>query len=114
MAPASTRRASSSSEITLRDGLVPRNVARAAAPPDVVKAPIQILTPAECRRLVAVADALAPLWVLLVGTGLRLGEALGLRWSDVDLTRRRLTVNVALRSVDRRVRPDGAPRLELR
>jgi integrase len=30
-------------------------------------------------------DRLYPLWVLLATTGMRRGEALGLRWSDVDL-----------------------------
>ena len=30
-------------------------------------------------------DDLRPLWMLLATTGLRRGEALGLRWSDVDL-----------------------------
>jgi integrase len=32
------------------------------------------------------------LTLLLVGTGLRVGEAIGLRWEDVDLNRRNLTV----------------------
>jgi len=37
-----------------------------------------------------------PLWVLLGTTGLRIGEALGLRWSDVDLVAGRLQVKRAL------------------
>ena len=32
------------------------------------------------------------LWVLLATTGMRHGEALGLRWSDVDLDAGRLRV----------------------
>jgi integrase len=32
------------------------------------------------------------LLLLLVGTGLRVGEAMGLRWEDIDLNRRNLTV----------------------
>ncbi|MBM4716996.1 tyrosine-type recombinase/integrase [Rhodococcus hoagii] len=39
---------------------------------------------------------------LLVGTGLRLGEALGLQWESVDLSRR--TIHVA-RSWDRSADP---------
>lgn len=35
---------------------------------------------------------LHPLFALLAYTGLRRGEALGLRWSDVDLGRRMITV----------------------
>jgi integrase len=38
----------------------------------------------------------APLWRLIATTGLRRGEALGLRWEDVDLTKRRLSVNRTL------------------
>jgi integrase len=37
-----------------------------------------------------------PLWVLLGTTGLRIGEALGLRWSDVDLLAGRLQIRRAL------------------
>jgi integrase len=37
-------------------------------------------------------DRLRPLWVLLATTGMRRGEALGLRWSDVDLDAGRLRV----------------------
>jgi integrase len=38
------------------------------------------------------ADRLHALWVLLATTGMRRGEALGLRWSDVDLDAGRLRV----------------------
>jgi integrase len=41
-------------------------------------------------------DRLAPLFELIAATGLRRGEACGLRWSDVDLERGRLTVNQQL------------------
>ncbi len=37
-------------------------------------------------------DRLSPLWRLLAMTGLRRGEALGLRWSDVDLAAGRLSI----------------------
>jgi integrase len=37
-------------------------------------------------------DRLRPLWVLLATTGMRRGEALGLRWSDVDVDAGRLRV----------------------
>lgn len=36
------------------------------------------------------------LWTVLVTTGIRVGEALGLRWSDVDLERRTATIGRAL------------------
>ena len=37
-------------------------------------------------------DPLYPLWVLLATTGMRRGEALGLRWNDVDLATGRIRV----------------------
>jgi integrase len=53
----------------------------------------------EARRFLHVADKssrrYAPLFVLIVGTGLRVGEALGLRWDDIDLVRRTVTVRQA-------------------
>lgn len=47
------------------------------------------------RFLVAARDSgdrLYPLWVLLATTGMRRGEALGLRWCDVDLEAGRLRI----------------------
>ena len=38
-------------------------------------------------------DELSTLWVLIATTGLRRGEALGLRWSDVDLDTGRAQIN---------------------
>ncbi len=42
------------------------------------------------------ADALWPLWCVMVTTGLRPGEALGLRWTDLDLGAGVLTVQRSL------------------
>jgi integrase len=51
---------------------------------------------ATLRQLLAASaasgDRLHPLWVLLATTGMRRGEALGLRWSDIDLDTGRLRV----------------------
>jgi len=53
-------------------------------------------TPEEGRKLLDVARERAPgfypLLALLLGTGMRRGEALALRWEDLDFERRRLTV----------------------
>lgn len=61
-------------------------------PPDTGRA----LSREEVRRLARTAaesgDRLAALWVLAVTTGLRRGEAIALRWSDIDLAAARLSV----------------------
>ena len=49
-------------------------------------------------------DDLYALWVLLATTGMRRGEALGLRWMDVDLDRKVIAVRQTLLSVDREIR----------
>jgi len=43
-----------------------------------------------------VGDPLEALWVLLLGSGLRRGEALALRWDDVDLKDRTVSVSRSL------------------
>src|SRR5665811_357146 len=54
--------------------------------------------------LESVADErLSPLWYTIAFTGLRRGEALGLRWSDVDLENGRLSVRRALIPINREV-----------
>jgi integrase len=69
----------------LRDGLVTRNVAALAEAPKMQKAERTYLTTAQVRRIIEEArdERLWPLWVVIVTTGLRVSEALGLAWSDV-------------------------------
>ncbi|WP_084042604.1 tyrosine-type recombinase/integrase, partial [Mycobacterium avium] len=76
-----------------RQGLVPRNV---AAHVDRVASSHQSLdtfTPGEVKQFLAslTDDRLAHAWHLAL-TGLRRGEIAGLRWSDVDLEARTLSV----------------------
>src|SRR2546421_5544631 len=73
-------------------------------PSDAVKAPrpdrqeMNTLSESEVRKLLATAIGMRDygLWALLVTSGLRLGEALALRWSDLDLTEGRATVRRAV------------------
>jgi integrase len=60
------------------------------------------LTPQEVRRVLDAAQTsrYAPLFAFLVNTGLRRGEALALRWSDVDLDAGMLRVRGTLARVD--------------
>lgn len=75
-------------------GLLVRNPASLVKPPRVPKPPMRVWSAEEARHfLAAVADdRLCALWALLLTTGLRRGEVLGLRWEDVDVKRRRLAV----------------------
>jgi integrase len=85
-----------------RDDLVARNVAGLVTGPKVQRAEITPLTPAEAAQLFAAAaeDRLSPLWLLVTALGLRRGEALALRWEDVDLDRGHLQVRATLQRVD--------------
>jgi integrase len=59
---------------------------------------MQTLDEAQVRQLftATAGDDLHALWVVLATTGLRLGEALGLKWSDIDFAESRLVVRRAL------------------
>src|SRR6266851_5016239 len=73
-------------------------------PSDAVSAPrperkeMRVLTEAEVRHFLATSHGMRDygLWVFLVTTGLRLGEALALRWSDLDLKEGRATIRRAV------------------
>lgn len=71
----------------VRDQYIASNPAALSRPPRLRTTERRYLTAAEARRLIDTSrdDRLWPLWTLLVTTGLRLSEALGLAWSDVDL-----------------------------
>lgn len=62
------------------------NPIRYARPPAVKRREARVLSTVEARRFLALADGtrFAPLWVLLLSTGLRPEEALGLQWADLQ------------------------------
>ncbi|MGH2454152.1 MAG: tyrosine-type recombinase/integrase [bacterium] len=68
-------------------GMVPRNVCTAVVRPRVPQKPMQVLDGEQARRFLAAAEAdqHCALFVLLVSVGLRVGEALGVTWGDLDL-----------------------------
>src|SRR5918994_4706167 len=80
------------------DGLIPRNIADAVKAPQVHKKEVNPLIPAEVAALLSAAsgDRLEALYVTAVHTGLRRGELLGLKWSDIDLDARTLSVQRSL------------------
>ena len=83
-------------------GELPRNVAALVKPPHVPRREMQALTLDEARTFLGVVheDRLGALYTLAIATGLRQGEALGLRWEDVDLDAARLAVRHALQRVN--------------
>lgn len=78
--------------------LLPRNVAAGVAPPAGKATERRALTHAEARAFLDAGkdDPYSPLWTLYLATGLRRGEALALRWADVDFERGRLSVRRTL------------------
>jgi integrase len=60
------------------------------------------LSAEETRRLLAVAcgDQLEALYVLAVTTGMRRGDLLGLKWSDVDLKNASISIRRTLTRTD--------------
>jgi integrase len=85
----------------VRWGRITRNPLDAADPPrtkgDGAKE-MQTLTREQLKAFLAAveSDRLSPLWHTIAMTGMRRGEALGLRWQDVDLENARLAVRRAL------------------
>jgi len=82
----------------VRWGRLARNPADAADPPRAGQKSdgIQAWNVATLRTFLAKSresgERLHALWVLLATTGMRRGEAIGLRWKDVDLNKGRLSV----------------------
>jgi len=67
--------------------LIPRNVTELVDPPRSTKEEFIPLTPEQVNTLFRTVEdsPLEALYVLAVTTGLRKGELMGLKWSDVDL-----------------------------
>jgi len=82
----------------IRWQLLARNVADAVEPPRPVRREMTALDEADTARLLSAVQA-CWLWMpvlLAVTTGMRRGEILAVRWSDVDLKARTLAVNQAV------------------
>lgn len=74
-------------DTAVRDELLARNPAISGKRPAVDRKEARYLTPDEVRTLVAgfADDRLRALYLLLLGTGRRRGEALAAGWDDLDL-----------------------------
>lgn len=73
-----------------RDGLIARNAAEAVPRPAVTPKEARFLSPAEVNRLLKAAESSRyhALLAFIAGTGVRKGEALATKWSDLDLEKR--------------------------
>ncbi|MGI8857114.1 MAG: tyrosine-type recombinase/integrase [Thermomicrobiales bacterium] len=82
--------------------LVYRNVADAVRPPKGARPQVQVWNATEARTFLTASHnaPYAPLWLVLLTTGMRRGEALGLRWQDVDMTKGLIRVHQTLVDVN--------------
>ena len=85
-----------------REGLVKANVANDARVPKAQRPKVRPWEPAELGAFLdhALSDRLGTLFELTALAGLRRGEACGLRWSDVDMTRGVLVIRQQIVQVD--------------
>ena len=92
-------------EMAQLGGKIVRNVAKLVKPPEYKPRERETWSKAEVRKFLTAAsrDRLHAAWRLSL-YGLRRGEVLGLRWSDIDLKAKTLTVNQARVLVEYKVR----------
>jgi integrase len=83
--------------------VVHHNVATLVDAPSVKSTEIEILTAAEIARVLEVlrGKSLYPIVAAALGTGMRRGELLALRWKDVDLDGAKLRVGQSLEQTKR-------------
>ena len=97
-----------------RRGVIARNPTDLVDPPGRDHPEMQVLSIDQARALLATARTgrhaeLEALYVLALTTGMRRGELLALRWADVDVVKRTLTVTGTLQRVKH---SDGTSTLE--
>ena len=87
----------------MRDGLIGDNPARAFHYSKPKKVNADVLTPLEMEDYLDAAEQLGylPMFMLALTTGIRQGELIALKWSDLDIESRTLTV-AENRAVERR------------
>ncbi|MEP7112315.1 MAG: tyrosine-type recombinase/integrase [Ilumatobacteraceae bacterium] len=74
--------------------LLDHNVVAAVSPPRVPRPELSVWTVDQLRDFLSVASShrLSAAFVLLATTGMRRGEVLGLRWSDIDFNDRSVSI----------------------
>src|SRR5713101_565495 len=78
--------------------LLASNPSDAVKPPRAERKEMRTLTEDEVHRLLAATSGTRhhSLWIFLVTTGVRLGEALALRWADLDIVEGSATIRRSL------------------
>ena len=78
-------------------GLIPSNPAQRVKLPRCLPRPMRTLTEDEARRLLVAAEGTTwrCMWTLMLSTGMRIGEVLGLDRSSVDLVSRTVSVSAS-------------------
>jgi integrase len=116
LAPATVGRAHAALRAALKQALrwqlIPSNPASLVTPPRVEHCEMAAMDPEQTRRFLNAARGtpLEALWVLAVTTGLRQGELLALRWSEVDLEGASVRVTGTLTRIDAEVAGAGHPK----
>jgi integrase len=89
-----------------RWGIVARNAAALVDPPRVRHEEVSIMDPAQARAFLDAISGhrLEALYSVALAVGLRQGEALGLRWDDVNLESGQLEVRKQLQRLDSQYR----------
>ena len=83
-------------EQAIANDMLSKNVSKSVKiPKDMKQKEARVLTAEEQKRLIAEAknDKYGNLFILILATGLRIGEALALNWDDIDFENSTLRVN---------------------
>jgi integrase len=96
----------------VKDGRILRNAAALTDPVDVPEEPRRFLTTDEAKAILEAAkgERLEALYALGVNIGPRIGEALALRWQDVDLDAGKLSIVYNLQRVRGKLDPTVEPK----
>ncbi len=117
LSPATVRRVHATLHRALRDAvrwqLIARNPAATADPPRARRPEINVWTPHQLQIFLrdASGDRHFTLWLFYILTGVRRGEALALRWGDIDLAAVTAAIRRSLVPVDHRL-VFGEPKTE--
>jgi integrase len=84
-------------QAAVRDGLIPANPLTDIKRPRKARTEVPVMTAAEVEKMLTAAQGstVEPLIVFVANTGCRIGEALALRWADVDLDNSTATISRA-------------------